>query len=150
MFQYIHMRAQLPSEEEVFDSGMQQLTTNLEGFLGYLARTNPPYEQRGWARDVFEAAIDFLTPGFQGDPAYLTQALDSPPQGAPESLVNRVRDIVNEALGLPRTDKQREAVRNALETILDHIVTGLPPGQAPPQSSMRRYQGAVIEKEQSR
>ncbi|MBD3210887.1 hypothetical protein GF318_05910 [Candidatus Micrarchaeota archaeon] len=62
----------------------------------------------------------------------LDRALDSPPSGTPQSLADKVRQIVKQAPGLPENDRQMEAVSAELQNVLDSIVTGLSPSRAPP------------------
>jgi hypothetical protein len=143
------MRKTLPTRQERFDSGMGQLTNQMENLAGQLRRASAPYEQRQWMRELVDAAADILRSDTPDSQRAYHDILNNPPQGMDQSLYDAVTRITDQALSLPGNQSEKNAVINELEHMAEGILTGPAPGQGPPAGLLQKYQQAVIRRRQT-
>jgi hypothetical protein len=126
--------------EQEFNADMRHLESSLVNVLRNLPPQGVSPEQRIWARETLEAAARFLATGSGQDRRALDQALRSPPPGTSRQLAASLTRAVNEAISIPETPQQRDAVRTELERAANEAFSGHRPGEGPPAGMIERYE----------
>ncbi|MFH0884729.1 MAG: hypothetical protein V1861_03395 [Candidatus Micrarchaeota archaeon] len=135
------MRATLARKtEQEFSADMRHLESSLVNVLRNLPPQGVSPEQRMWVRETLEAAARFAVSGSRADRRALDQALRSPPRGTSRQLASSVSSAVNEAVSIPETPQQRDAVRHELERAANEAFSGSRPGEGPPAGMIERYE----------